>query len=220
MDQVADRVYGHGVNEAVLGLVQTTHRTVLDVGCGVGGNAEIFAKAGKVVDGVTISSEEAHEASAWCRTVFTHDVELGLPESVQGPYDLCLCSHVIEHVRNPTPLLNSVHRVLSPDGLLLVALPNILQYKHRWDLCRGRFDYQEWGIMDSTHVRWYTWESGKKLLESHNFSVIRRVADGGFPLSSLRAVLPGPAVRFLDRFALTTFPGLFGWQHLFLARRA
>ena len=146
-------------NVAVLALVTPSHRLVLDVGCGAGGNARALHALGKIVDGITLSPEEARQASAWCRDVTVYNVEQGLPESARGPYDLCLCSHVIEHLRDPSPLLTAVRRILAPNGGLLVALPNILQFRHRLELLRGRFEYESGGIMDSTHVRWYTWES-------------------------------------------------------------
>lgn len=220
MEQVAERVYGGVANTTVLAQVPKVLRTVLDVGCGAGGNAAALVADGKIVDGITLSPEEARLASPWCRAVLMHDLELGIPESLHGPYDLCLCSHVIEHIRNPTPLLHGIRRVLAPRGLLLVALPNLLQYRYRWALCRGRLEYESGGILDSTHVRWYTWDSGKQLLESHGFSVEKRIADGNFPLSKLRKILPGFLVRPLDQSAVRRFPGLFGHQHLFLARPA
>jgi hypothetical protein len=99
-----------------------------------------------------------------------------------------------------------------------VALPNLMNYRHRWQLLRGRFEYASGGIMDSTHVRWYTWKTGRELLESHGFVVERKLADGGFPLWKLRRLLASPIVGWLDRLAVRWYPGLFGWQHLYLAR--
>jgi len=220
MEQVAERVYGTVVNRAVLALVPKDKniRTVLDIGCGAGSHAEVFVAEGKTVDGITLSPEEARLASVWCNKVFTYDLELGIPDLLSGPYDLCLCSHVIEHIRDPSPILHGVRRVLAPQGMLLIALPNLLQYKYRWALFRGRFKYEDTGVMDSTHVRWYTLDSGKELLESHGFIVEKRTSSGHFPLSKLRTILPKSLVRSIDRFTVGRFPGLFGYEHLFLAR--
>jgi SAM-dependent methyltransferase len=219
MEQVAERVYGTNVNQAVLDNVCAAHQIILDVGCGAGSHAEILTASGRIVDGITLSPEEARMASSCCRKVLIHDLEQGLPASLTGPYDLCLCSHVIEHLRDPSPLLEGMRRVLAPYGSLLVALPNLLQYKHRWQLLRGRFEYQSGGIMDSTHVHWYTWDTGRRLLESHGFAVEKQLADGGFPLSKMRSLLAMSVTRRLDQMALRHFPGLFGWQHIYLARK-
>jgi SAM-dependent methyltransferase len=218
MEQINRRVYGTTVNRAVLDLVGERHRVILDVGCGAGSHAEVLAACGRVMDGITLSCEEGRLASAWCRKVIVHDLEDSFPELLTGPYDLCLCSHVIEHLRDPSPLLTAIHRVLAPEGSLLVALPNLLHYQHRWQLLCGRFEYASGGIMDSTHVRWYTWKTGRELLEAHGFVIERQHADGGFPLSKLRRLLASSVISALDRFAVRCFPGLCGWQHLYLAR--
>lgn len=217
MEQVAERVYGTELNQLVLSNVSEAHRIILDVGCGNGSHAEVLTSSGRIVDGITLSPEEARMASSCCRRVLIHDLELGLPRAFTGPYDLCLCSHVIEHLRDPSPLLHDMRRVLAPEGGLLVALPNLLYYKHRWQLMRGQFEYQSGGVMDSTHVHWYTWETGRRLLESHGFSVEKQLADGGFPLSKLRMLLGTNFARRLDQLALRHFPGLFGWQHVYFA---
>jgi SAM-dependent methyltransferase len=211
-------IYGTGVNLGVLNLLEGTHRIILDVGCGAGGHAAALAAEGRIVDGVTISHEEAALVSAWCRNTVIHDVEKGLPESLSGPYDLCLCSHVIEHLRDPAPLLRAVRLRLAPGGSLVVALPNLLHYRHRWNLLCGRFNYESHGIMDSTHFKWYTWKTGRQLLEGHGFRVERQLADGGIPIGKLRGLLPGSVTRTMDSVATNHYPGLFGWQHLYLAR--
>lgn len=218
MEQIAERVYGGTLNRAVLDLVNEQHRVILDVGCGVGSFAAALASAGRAVDGITLSEEEARLASVCCRKVVVHDLEKGFPETLTGPYDLCVCSHVIEHLRDPSLLLMAIQRVLAPEGSVLVALPNLLHYRHRWQLARGRFEYASGGIMDSTHVRWYTWKTGRELLEAHGFVIEKQLADGGFPLSKLRRLLGTSAIRALDRLAVRRFPGLCGWQHLYLAR--
>lgn len=218
MEQVAERVYGNALNQPVLDCIQQSDRLVLDVGCGAGSHAEVLTASGKIVDGITLSPEEARMASSCCRKVLIHDLEVGLPAAFTGPYDLCLCSHVIEHLRDPSHLLQDIRRVLAQKGSLLMALPNLLYYKHRWDLLRGRFEYQSGGVMDSTHVHWYTWETGRHLLESHGFTVEKQIADGGFPLSKLRALLTASLIKRMDQLALQRFPGLFGWQHIYMAR--
>jgi SAM-dependent methyltransferase len=219
MDTSENKVY-QSLNKSVIEAIPHGVRVMLDIGCGGGTHAEYFAASGVIVDGVTISPSEADLAAKVCRQVYIYDLENGLPPENIGPYDLCLCSHVIEHIRDPDLLLKAIWNLIGPQGYALVALPNLFQYKSRLNLLRGKFVYQQYGIMDSTHVRWYTWETGPELFQASGFKVERKIADGGFPLSIFRKVLGRSLSSYVDRTAAKFGPGLFGWQHIYLLKRS
>jgi SAM-dependent methyltransferase len=193
-------------------------RTVLDLGCGAGDNASRLAARGTTVDGVTLSAAEAERARPFCRAVVVGDLETGLPPGLAPEYDAVIASHLLEHLANPRPLLDAVRGRLAPRaGTLVVALPNLLYCRYRFRLLRGRFDYEPTGIMDATHLRWYTFASGRALLEDHGFRVAAH-AEGFVPLGLLRRVLPRFLTAAVDRVGVRFFPGLFGWQLLFVAQ--
>ncbi len=213
---VAQKLYSNQGNPAVLGLVPPGAAKVLDVGCGDGANAARLVARGAVVDGITLSAEESNIASKVCRRVWTHNLELGLPNSMSDTYDCCICSHVLEHICWPGVLLQDLRRVLSPQGgRLVVALPNLLFYKNRWALCRGKFCYAEGGLMDNTHFRWYTFQTAQQLLNEYGFHIEVAAGDGSFPLAPLRRWSPQLA-RAIDKIATRQWPGLFGWQFVLL----
>jgi 2-polyprenyl-3-methyl-5-hydroxy-6-metoxy-1,4-benzoquinol methylase len=216
---VAHKVYGGNTNDSLLRAVPTSARTILDLGCGSGGNAGALAARGAIVDGVTLSEDEATDARRVCREVWVHNLEAGLPVEAGGPYDCCICSHVLEHICFPEALLAGLRQVLAPEGTLVVALPNLMFYKTRFALARGRFEYESGGIMDDTHFRWYTFESAQRLFARHGYAVVRAWAEGTFPLRGFRRVLPSVA-SVIDRLATTAAPGLFGWQLLYMLRPA
>jgi 2-polyprenyl-3-methyl-5-hydroxy-6-metoxy-1,4-benzoquinol methylase len=194
--------------------------TVLDIGCGAGDNARILAKRGWDVYGITLSPEEQASASLVCSAVWIHDLDTGLPGDVAGPYDLALFSHVLEHLRNPEALLCQIRQILRPGGQIAVALPNILNWHQRLLFLLGRFEYTDQGIMDVTHLRFYTFTSGKRMLEACGFRVIRAKAAGSvLPWGSLRTFIPSFTTA-IDRFFCWINPGLFGRQVLFLAAAA
>lgn len=208
-------------NLALLSLLPSGARRVLDVGCGTGANARLLKDAGIGVYGITVSDMEARSASQFCERVFVHNVEDGLPRDLDGPFDAVLCSHVLEHLANPQPLLSDIKNVLNADplkqGCLLVALPNIAHWKQRIELLRGRFQYQEVGVLDSTHLRFYTFASGRQLLEATGFEVDTAVVEGHFPLPGIRKVAPGLA-KVIDDYSSRRLPGLLGWQMLYRCR--
>jgi SAM-dependent methyltransferase len=217
---VSGKIYSNDGNGPLLAAVPSGRALrVLDLGCGAGDNARILRHAGHIVDGITLSEGEAAEAKRYCRAVFVHDLEGDLPQLPEDSYDVCLASHVLEHLRWPEKLLAAVTPLLAArEGILLVALPNIMNYRYRWPLFCGRFEYAASGVMDASHFRWFTFASGRRLLEGHGFFVERAWAEGGFPLWKLRRVLPRRATGWLDRVACTVLPGLFGHQLLYVAR--
>ena len=213
----ANRTYQNSGNLVLLELIGWKQAgRALDCGCGAGDNARILSLHGWEVDGITISSDEQAKASRICKRVCIADLESGLPGIICGGYDLVIFSHVLEHLRNPSRVLKDVHRVLVPGGIVAVALPNVLNWRHRLRFLFGRFEYEEGGIMDSTHVRFYTFASARRLLETNGFEISKATAEGIFPLAR-KIKLPSRIVRLLDRFVSTRWPGLFGWQLLYVA---
>ncbi len=218
MTVLSNRLYRNAGNSSVLSQVPDSAHTILDIGCGAGDNARALAEHGKVVDGVSISASEIEVAKMWCRSAILYDLEQGLPPHINGLYDVCLCSHVLEHITEPSELLRDIRSVLKRNsGMLIVALPNIMHYRFRLRLLLGRFEYTSDGVMDNTHYRWYTFASGKRLLETNGFVVRRAFSEGSFPLWKLRKVLPGAVGRALDEMACRYRPGLFGLQHIYVA---
>jgi 2-polyprenyl-3-methyl-5-hydroxy-6-metoxy-1,4-benzoquinol methylase len=204
----------------VLRVVPRAAQTVLDAGCGAGGNARVLAAQGKVVDGITLSAEEAAVVRPLMREVWIHNLEEGLPAGVQGrAYDCVICSHVLEHIVYPERLLAGIRACLEPGGALIVALPNLLYHYNRLALLRGRFEYTSEGIMDNTHVRWYTFRSAQQMLARNGFCVERAFVEARFPLPGLRRFLPPAVLGRLDGWAGRTWPGLCGFQMIFVCRK-
>jgi SAM-dependent methyltransferase len=214
---IRDRIYENEGNGALLELAPAQPGRALDCGCGAGANARILRARGWDVTGVTLSPGERDRASAYCTQVVVADLEQPLPDAVEAGYDLVLLSHVLEHLTHPDRLLAEAKRVLAPDGVVLVALPNLLFYRVRLNLLLGRFDYERDGILDETHLRFYTFASGAALLERNGLRVVEARAEGGVPLLRSRRLLPPRLVARIDAAACRTWPGLFGLQLLYRA---
>lgn len=165
---VALKCYANSGNPPVVNAVPELATTRLDIGCGAGDTARVLHLRAKVVDGVTLSETEAANAGQRCRRVVVADLETGFPRGLADEtYDACIFSHVLKHLRWPGSLLQQIRSRLSRKGRgvpqLVVALPNIMCYKTRWPLIMGRFEYTEGGIMDASHFRWFTFQSGRRL---------------------------------------------------------
>ena len=213
-----ERLYRNAGNMPLLEILALGRAgTALDVGCGAGDNARILAARGWKVSGITLSPAEQASAEPACSKVWVHDLEKGLPEDASGPYDLVVLSHVLEHLRNPELLLNQISRVIMPESQIAVALPNILNWHQRLLFLTGQFEYRDEGIMDNTHLRFYTFSSARKMLEKCGFQVISAKGAGSIlPWGLLRRLIPG-FTSSVDRFFCNLRPGLFGRQLIYLA---
>jgi len=213
VDMKSSLTYG-SVNPAVLLRVPNDARRILDVGCGTGalGGALKNDRPERYVAGVTHADQEAAQA----RTLLDH-VELADLETFDfdhlGLFDCIICSHVLEHLRNPAEVLARLRKVLAADGVVLVALPNVLYWRQRLQFLMGRFRYTEGGLMDNTHVVFFDWATARSLVAGAGLQLSACVSDGGFPGSRFL----GPAGSMLDSVSLRLAPGLMGTQFVLVA---
>lgn len=132
-------------------------KRVLDVGCGRGqlGNL-LHAELGCRVTGIEINAEFARTCVGYERVVIGSAEDEALLASLAEQFDVIICSDVLEHLRQPEIPLRAFHHLLAPQGRLLLSVPNVAQWRIRWMLLWGRWDYTLEGIMDVTHLRWFT----------------------------------------------------------------
>jgi len=145
--------------------------SVLEVGCSRGYFAEKIKleKECRVV-GVEIDENAAEIARQRVgMTVFVPTADLpALPDEYLGGFDTILCADVIEHVTDPWSFVNAYKKYLTPTGRMIVSIPNVAHWTCRLMILRGNWEYNRFGLMDYTHLRFFTLESARRLLiESH-----------------------------------------------------
>jgi len=216
----SEKVYSNAGNMDVLSLVPEDAKYILDVGCGDGFNARLLRKRNCIIDGITLSEKEKEVAEKVMRRVFVHNAEKGLPFEEPGLYDVVICSHVLEHICYPHQLMNDILRVLKPGGVLIIALPNIMHYRWRWELIKGNFNYQDAGTWDYTHVKWYTFNTAKQLLLQHHFKIDIATVTGSLPLNSVFGkILPAGFQKSIYSLLIKISKGFFGFQLLYRAKK-
>jgi len=204
------------VNQAVLSYVPQTAKRLLDIGCGSGAlGRKIKYRLNCEVVGVTYSESEAAIASKHLDKVLVYDLNNFNPIDL-GKFDCIICSHILEHLYQPQKLLSELHKNLTSDAKLIVALPNTLHWKQRWEFLKGNFKYTDGGVMDRTHFRFFDWETSLQLVTDSGYTVILRSADGYFPLPVVRRIIQPVAIK-LDHLATKILPGLFGCQFILVA---
>src|SRR5882724_845546 len=174
------------LNEIVFSRVPRGAMTIMDLGCGSGALGRALKQvADREIVGVTHSEDEAATAASHLDRVMVRDLN-SYDFSDVGEFDCIICSHVLEHLIEPAQVLSRVRLHLSANGVLLVALPNILYWKQRVKFLFGRFEYTRGGLMDSTHLRFFDWETAFSMITGAGLKVIERSAHGNFPQPIVR----------------------------------
>lgn len=162
-----DGYFGSDRAEIVQYVPRGSHR-MLDVGCGAGVLLSHLVEIGRCSEswGIEFVESAAREAEKVLDKVIVADLEARVPELPRNHFDIIMCLDVLEHLRDPWATLSELCESLTPGGELIVSLPNIRYVEVLKDLVyNGRFAYTEAGVLDRTHLRFFTRESAEQLLE-------------------------------------------------------
>jgi glycosyltransferase involved in cell wall biosynthesis len=183
---------------------------ILDVGCGPGWVAAELRRRGHHVTGVDVVADEA--IGERTDRFFVADVERGLPDEVGDGYDVVIAADVIEHVRNPDELLADLASRMDPAGSIIASVPNFGHWYPRLRTVAGLFDYDQRGILDRTHVRFFTRRSFRRALANTGL-VTTAESYAGLPLDVLGVDgMPGTVIAAGDALARRVWPTLFAYQ--------
>jgi len=163
----------HGVILARLGA--GGGRRALDVGAADGFLAERLTARGWRVTAVERDLELAERARARCHEVVRADLEQELP-ALAGPFDAAVYGDVLEHLSDPLPVLRGLNRHLTAGAAVIVSVPNVAHLWVRLSLLAGRFDYEDRGILDRTHLRYFTRRTFLEMLRRAELDVRELVA--------------------------------------------
>jgi 2-polyprenyl-3-methyl-5-hydroxy-6-metoxy-1,4-benzoquinol methylase len=194
-------------------LEQLPPRRVLDLGCSSGLLASRVRALGHHVTAADVLEHPGvrERVDRFVRA----DLDHGLPDELValGPFDVVLAADVLEHLPEPRRLLEQSGAVLADGGVLIASVPNFAHWYARARSALGLFDYDQRGVLDQGHVRFFTRRSFRRLLRDTGFSIMRLEATG-LPIEVLtrgggRLVR---VLRSLDRLAVALRPTLFGYQ--------
>ncbi|MEY3521791.1 MAG: hypothetical protein RLZZ177_2506, partial [Pseudomonadota bacterium] len=147
---------------------------VLDLGMGTGGLGKYLAARQSItLDGVTLSDKEAQRAGTAYRQVVVADLDnADLTQLFAGQrYDRIVCADVLEHLKNPERILQQCQQLLQPGGQLLTSVPNVAYCGLLAELLQGDFEYRPEGLLDSTHLRFFTRQSLHRFFAQHGWQV-------------------------------------------------
>lgn len=197
-------------------------RRLLDVGCADGEFSLQLAEQGWQVTGIEPFEADAAMATSRGIAVVRGTVEDSLPR-LEETFDAVLLGDVLEHLADPWKQLQRVSHVCTPNTDVVVSIPNVAHLSVRAQIARGRFIYTEKGILDRTHLRFFTRDSAIELIEQSGF----RIREMWFTPAPIELVLPRLSTSQWGRLLLgfnamlaRSRPGLFAYQFLALCSLA
>jgi len=180
--------YANDSHVLAIGRVPANSR-VLDLGVADGSVAAILNDMGCQVWGVELDPEAAEAARSVCQEVVVADLNtLELAEHFgEQQFDVVLMLDILEHLSDPATVLGRVKPVVAEGGWGIVSLPNVAHLSVRLALLNGRFSYTEMGLLDRTHLRFFTRASIEELFDSADLVIESLVPIN--PISVRRAAL-------------------------------
>lgn len=206
----------------------STHLTVLDqipanskvleIGTASGYMGEYLVHEKKCeVWGIEPVTELYHDAEKCGYTkLFNSSVEDFLQQlAPTEQFDVIIMADVLEHMVYPDKVLSALAKHLTPTGRVVISLPNVAHHSVRRHLLLGRWNVQDSGILDRTHLRFYNRLTAEKLITGAGLKmekILPIVLRGKFVMSKIWPLLPQPLHAW--------WSNIFGYQHIFVAKRS
>lgn len=150
-----------------------TDRRVLELGPAAGHMTRVLRDRGCSVVSIEVDPEMANQAAEFAERVIVGNLdELDLDEELGSDrFDVIVAADVLEHLSDPLAVLRRLKAFLAPEGYFVISLPNIAHGSVRIALLQGHFDYRNVGLLDTTHLRFFTRESIDELLDEADLAV-------------------------------------------------
>jgi len=186
--------YYNNPREDIVKLVPDNARRILDVGCAAGLMAQALkSRSGHAIEiiGIELVPEIAQKAKEHLDKVFIGNVEMMEMPFDKGYFDCIIYGDVLEHLINPWDLLVKHREFLKDGGCVIASIPNIAHYRVIKMLKRREWNYQDAGIMDATHLRFFAINNIKEMFKK-----------SGFDIKKIEHIICGSNVKkFLNRIS-------------------
>ena len=197
-------------------------KSILDLGCGTGLLAVALTQPDREIFGIELDEADSREAKARGIDVITGNVEEAVQLTSGRKFDVLIAGDILEHLANPSNLIEDFRILLTgADGYAIISIPNIANITIRLQLLFGSFNYTERGILDSTHLRFFTKKSLTQLLLDSGFEIV----DYQFSSMPIELIIEGRLPSWLSyflqqilRLVTRVFPTLFGYQSIVVVR--
>lgn len=215
MKNLSHNYYQHIRREISNKISRGNHR-VLDIGCGAGNFGAYLKQQGCALEvvGIEINQIIANEAANKIDHVICADLNrIAIKELLtadqDSQFDYIVCADILEHLINPWGGLSEIVELLKPDGKIIVSLPNVRHWSVWVPLIFiGQWHYQDSGILDKTHLRFFTHKTSMKL-----------IADVGLELLDIQPNIWRKSERVFNFLTLGMFKGIISGQWILVGKK-
>lgn len=149
------------------------YSTVLDVGCGDGSFLELLEGDNRELWGIELVEKQANRAKAKFNNIFSGSVEDNLSNLPENHFDVVFFNDVLEHLSDPYGVLDQIKKYLKKDGVVISSIPNIRYHSALISLLfKKDWKYESHGIMDKTHLRFFTKKSIQRMYQEAGYNII------------------------------------------------
>lgn len=170
--------------------------------------------------GIELDAEAARQAAGIFDWSMTEDLLESLEKLDGESFDVVVAADVLEHLPDPGRALDLLRPLVKREGILLVSLPNVANVTLRLSLLLGRFTYVPRGLLDVSHLRFFTRRTGRALLGAHGFrvgTVVPTAMPVELAIPALGRLPLAPLVRAAALHLARIWPTLFGYQFIYEA---
>jgi 2-polyprenyl-3-methyl-5-hydroxy-6-metoxy-1,4-benzoquinol methylase len=181
--------YYNNVRNEMLKYLPESAKKIMDVGCGNGAFASLVKQKNDAeVWGIELMDAEAKIAETVLDKVFIGGCEIHLEKLPENYFDVIYFNDVLEHLSDPYSVLESLKSKLSPEGIIVSSIPNVRFYRNFAKLVFAKdWKYEEGGVMDKTHLRFFTSKSIKRMYEELGYKIL--VHEGINKTKSIKPIL-------------------------------
>lgn len=204
-----EEAYYSSDRKEIIAMFPDNVSSVLDVGCGDGLlGRQLKAQGIKKVIGIEVNRAAAGQAKKHLDDVIVADVENAQLAFADTSFDVIICADVLEHLVNPWETLKRLNAFLLNDGFFLISIPNIRYYRVLYKLIfKGEFKYEDQGILDITHLRFFTFKMLKAYMSEIDFKIVK-----------VKRNFSGHISWLSNAFFFNLFADFFTRQYIILAK--
>jgi spore maturation protein CgeB/cyclopropane fatty-acyl-phospholipid synthase-like methyltransferase/Tfp pilus assembly protein PilF len=183
--------YYENIRNDLLPIVPKNAKCILEIGCGAGlTGQELKRRNGAFVAGIELNLNAANEAKKVLDDVINGDIEkMDIPYS-DGSFDCVIFADVLEHLVDPLSTLVKIRRLLKKDGTIVASIPNVQFHGVLHSLIEGNWTYEKEGILDETHLRFFTYKEIQKLFAKAGYFIqgVEEILDPQYEKYSLNNI--------------------------------